>query len=231
MRWKLKAKIQNTISRLPSSTSYAAYYWIQRHFGGLKRMNPTVRLNAGIETCKRIKKLGRNLADMVFLEIGTGRAPIIPLAYWLMGARRTITMDLNPYVRPELIKEILRYMADNREAMQNLFGPLLDENRMETLLRFHNDIPFSTEKFLDLCHIDYRATANAVRTDLDNQSVDFHTSYTVLEHITPEAVAGIFVEGNRVVRDNGLFIHRIDYSDHFAHSDPTISDTMRFRTP
>lgn len=186
-------------------------------------MNPTVRLKAGIETCKCIKKLGGSPADMGFFEIGTGRAPIVPLAYWLMGARRTVTMDLNHYIKAELIKELLQYIADNGEAIQILFGPMLDENRMETLLRFQKDIPFSTEKFLELCHIDYRAPADASRTGLDNQSIDFYTSYTVLEHIPPKTVAGIFNEGNRVIRDDGLFIHRIDYSDHFAHSDPTIS--------
>ena len=33
----------------------------------------------------------------------------------------------------------------------------------------------------------------------------------------------ILEEGNRIVRDDGLFVHRIDYSDHFSHSDKTIS--------
>lgn len=31
------------------------------------------------------------------------------------------------------------------------------------------------------------------------------------------------LEGNRVVRPDGAFIHRIDYSDHFSHSDKSIT--------
>ena len=33
----------------------------------------------------------------------------------------------------------------------------------------------------------------------------------------------ILREGNRIIRDRGLFVHKIDYSDHFSHSDSSIS--------
>ena len=58
MHWKLKAAIQNTVSFLPSSVSYATYYWVQRHFGGLRRLSPVERLVAGIDTWKRIQEQG-----------------------------------------------------------------------------------------------------------------------------------------------------------------------------
>jgi hypothetical protein len=47
-------------------------------------------------------------------------------------------------------------------------------------------------------------------------------SYTTLEHIPEEILRGILREGNRIVRPEGLFIHCIDYSDHFWHSDKSI---------
>ena len=58
MNYKLKAKIQNLVNLLPSSFSYPTYYWIQKNFGGLRKskIDPTKRLEAGIETCKRIEK-------------------------------------------------------------------------------------------------------------------------------------------------------------------------------
>lgn len=223
MRWKLKAKIQNIVSLLPSSASYASYYWIQKHFGELRRINPVTRLSAGIETWKRIKKLGCDLSGKVFLEIGTGRVPLVPLAYWLMGAEKIITIDLNPYLKGELIRESLRYISDNNEEIQNLFGTLLDKKRLDDLLAFSENADFSTRRFLDLCRIDYVAPGNAAKTDFPPRSVDFHTSYTVFEHIPPEVLKQILEEGNRIVRSNGLFVHRIDYSDHFSHSDQKIS--------
>ena len=52
MHWKLKAKIQSAISLLPSSTSYTEYYWFQRHFGSLRRLNPISRITAAINFLK-----------------------------------------------------------------------------------------------------------------------------------------------------------------------------------
>lgn len=109
MQWKLKAKIQNIVSYLPKAASYNAYYWIQRHFGGLRRVNPSKALIGGIETWKRSKSQDRSPSGKVFFEVGTGRIPLVPLAYWLMGAEGTISIDLNPYLKEELIAESLRY--------------------------------------------------------------------------------------------------------------------------
>ena len=55
----MKARIQNAVSILPPSISYPSYYWIQRNFGGLKKVNPTSKLIAAIETCKIIAELGK----------------------------------------------------------------------------------------------------------------------------------------------------------------------------
>ena len=223
MHWKLKSMIQNTLSLLPSSASYATYYWIQRHFGGLRRINPVSKLSGGIKTWKRIQEQGCDPSEAVFFEIGTGRVPLVPLSYWLMGAKKTITIDLNPYLKGELIRESLRYISDNKEEIQSLFGSLLDKKRFNDILAFSGDANFSTRTFLDLCRIDYVAPGDAASTGLPPRSIDFHTSYTVFEHIPPEVLKQILEEGNRIISNNGLFIHRIDYSDHFSNSDKKIS--------
>jgi SAM-dependent methyltransferase len=223
MNWKLKAKIQNAVSLLPSSASYAAYYWIQRRFGGLRRINPVSRLTAGIETWKRIEKQNLTPSGKVFLEIGTGRVPLVPLAYWLMGAEKTISIDLNPYMKRELIAESLCFMNENEETILALFGSLIDKKRFKELLKFSRNRQPTISGFLDLCQVDYIAPGDATDTRLLDQSIDFHTSYTVFEHIPQEVLRKILEEGNRITKNNGLFVHRIDYSDHFSHSDKSIS--------
>jgi len=82
---------------------------------------------------------------------------------------------------------------------------------------------FSLERFLDLCCIDYISPGDAASTGLRPRSIDFHTSYTVLEHIPPDVLSAILKEGTRIIRDDGLFVHLVDYTDHFAHSDESIS--------
>jgi SAM-dependent methyltransferase len=223
MYWKLKAKIQNTISLLPSAASFEAYYWVQRHFGGLRRPIPTSRLIGAIETWKRIQSQERSPMGKVFLEVGTGRAPLVPIAYWLMGAESTITIDLNPYLKEELIAEHLRYLSDNEDEILALFGSLIDRKRYNALVSYGAKSNISTTELLDLCQIVYIAPGDAANTNLPEQYIDFHTSFTVLEHIPPNVLVDILREGNRIIKSNGLFVHRIDYSDHFSHSDKSIS--------
>jgi hypothetical protein len=223
VHWKLKSMIQNTVSLLPSAASYAGYYWLQRHFGRLRRIDPVSGLSAGIETWKRIKEQGCDPLEKVFLEIGTGRVPLVPLSYWLMGAKKTVTIDLNPYLKGDLIGESLRYISDNGPAIQGLFGPLLDKKRLDDLVIFSGNANFSTRAFLALCKIEYIAPGNAANTGLPIRSIDFHTSYTVFEHVSPEVLTQILEEGIRIISNDGLFIHHIDYTDHFSHTDPNIS--------
>jgi len=222
MRWKWKARLQNLIARLPSSASYAAYYWLQRHFGGLRHSNPVSRLTAGVRTWKRIQQNGGVPQGKVFFEVGTGRDPLVPLAFWLMGADKTISVDLNPYLKEELVLESLDYISQNRSEIQDLFGDLLDPNRWDQLLEFNRTADRSATDMLRLCRIEYQAPADAAHTDLADESIDFHTSYTVFEHIPAEILRQILEEGNRITRADGMFVHRIDYSDHFSHSDPDI---------
>jgi hypothetical protein len=223
MHWKIKAIIQNAVSLLPPAGSYATYYWIQSHFGGLKRPDPSYWFFVGIEAWKRICNLGYDPVGKVFFELGTGRVPIVPLAFYLMGARKTITVDLNPYLKSELIVDALRHMSENRETMRVRFGTLLDQDRFPRLLSYYRKGQFDSATFLDMCGIEYIAPGDAANTPLNSNSVDFHTSNTTLEHIPREVLIDVLREGNRIVSDEGLFIHRIDYTDHFSHSDKSIS--------
>lgn len=222
MHWKMKARIQHAISMLPASASYGAYYWVQRRFGSLKRWNPVCKLVAGIETCRRLEAHGSSPRGKVFFEVGTGRVPLAPLAFWLLGAERTVTIDLNPYLKEELIVDSLRFMAERRDEMASLFGPSLDHARLDEVLKFGRQPQPSMDEFFEMCGIQYIAPGDAADSGLPPNSVDVHTSYTVFEHIPPDVLRAILVEGNRITRDDGLFVHKIDFSDHFSHTDRRI---------
>jgi hypothetical protein len=99
----------------------------------------------------------------------------------------------------------------------------VDRSRFNELISISRNPRFSTSDMLDLCRVEYVAPGDAAATNLSGKSIDYHTSYTVLEHIPPVVLRAIMEEGNRIMRDGGLFIHRIDYSDHFSHSDRSIT--------
>lgn len=189
----------------------------------MRRTNPIRKLTAAVETCKRICKQGEALSNKVFLEVGTGREPIVPIAYWLMDSEKTITIDLNPYLKSELVAESLQYVCNNQNEVLSLLGDLMDKKRFNELLRLCKKSHFSLSAILDLCRIDYLAPGDAANTQLPENSIDFHTSYTVFEHIPSDVLERILKEGNRIIKNKGLFVHRIDYSDHFSHSDKSIS--------
>jgi hypothetical protein len=138
MNWKLKAKIQNLVSLLPNFLSYSIYYWIQRNFGSLKdsKLNPTSRLLAGIETVKRLEQVDRSPIGATFLEMETGRRINTILAFWLLGAEKVVTLDLNPYLKEELVRADLDYIVKNKSAIEILFGNRIFNNRLDILLEF-----------------------------------------------------------------------------------------------
>jgi SAM-dependent methyltransferase len=224
MNWKLKAKIQTLVGLLPDSLSYSVYYWMQRNFGSLKdgKLNPTSRLLAGIETVKHIEQVGRSPIGATFLELGTGRRINTPLAFWLLGAEKVVTVDLNPYLKEELVRADLCYIAKNKTEIEVLFENRIFNNRLDALLEFIES-PYQIKALLEFLKIEYIAPGDASHLNLPKDSVDFHTSYTVLEHIPPEIIKAILKEGQQILKNDGLFIHKIDYSDHFSHSDKSIS--------
>jgi len=211
------------VALLPRRVSYPAYYWIQRHFGGLHGYNPEAGLVAGIEIWKKIVNCGQDPTDKVFFEVGTGRVPLVPLSFWLMGARKTITVDINPYVRSELVGETLSYILNMDARISELFGPLIRADRLHLLREFASQDDRSPAKLFDLCQIEYLAPADASKTSIPSKSVDYHVSNLVFEHIHPTVLRAILEEGNRIVNNEGLFIHKIDYTDHFSYSDGRIS--------
>jgi SAM-dependent methyltransferase len=223
MHWKLKAAAQNAIAMLPESLSYAVYYRLQRLAGRLRRIDHLGAMSPAIKTWSLIKQAGGSPSNKTFLEVGTGRTPLVPMAYWLMGAKETITLDVNPYMRGELFCEAVRDISCRRAEVGELFGESLDWNRYEALLAMSLRESVQPADVLALCHIKYMAPCDASRTALSDGAIDFHTSNNVLEHIPPALLVRILQEGGRLLAEGGLFIHRVDYSDHFAQSDPRIS--------
>ena len=223
MNWKIKAFIQNCISLLPSNLSYELYYMLQRKFGTLKNFNPEGRLNSGIGIARLICNSGKDVKEKVFFELGTGRAPITPLAFWLMGAKKIITVDLNPYVKLELIKDSLDYISKNSETIRSLFGDLLNSKNLDALIKFNNKETFTLKEFLEFCSIEYHAPCNAEYTALPNDCVDYYISCAVFEHIDRNSLVKIIEEGNRITSPDSLFINYIDYHDHFSTREKNIS--------
>lgn len=223
MNWKQKAFIQNSISRLPHSLSNDFYYWVQRHFGTLKSPDFDTRLYGALTTCEYAKQFKDSLEGNVFFELGTGRMPIAPIIFWLCGAKKTITVDLNRYIKEELILEFLEYFRKNKSKIKSDSKGLFVDERLEKLNNLCNQKRLSLEGILDFFCIEYNAPADACDLSFLNTNLDIYTSHYVLEHIPPDILLKIYQEGNKHMNEDGIFIARTDYSDHFSHADTSIS--------
>lgn len=71
--------------------------------------------------------------------------------------------------------------------------------------------------------IEYRAPYDASKTDFTDKSLSACISTNTLEHIPKDSIIVIFSELYRTLKDDGIVSARIDYSDHYAHTDKSIS--------
>jgi hypothetical protein len=226
--WELKAFIQNFIALLPSKISYELYFQMQRHFGGLKKpYNPMSHFSVAVSMLRKIQKYtlggGGGINGKTFFEVGTGRVPLLPVSFWLCGAEKTITVDLNPYVRNELVTDMLFFIKMENDNIKKIFGDLLIMDRFNLLLDYCKNKRIEKDIILKLCQIEYIAPGDASKVNIPQGSINYHVSNTVYEHIPLNIIADILKEGNRIVADDGLFINNIDYGDHFSYMDKNIS--------
>lgn len=214
MNWQKKALIQNLIARLPGQLSQFCYLRMQQISGSFRHAQSGVYLEAAQSIRDRITRCGGNLVGSKVLEVGTGRRITLPIILWLMGAERVITVDLHRYLRESItrldLEELKRCPAEKYGLLQH---------RLEALRAFAGNM----DSLLRLCSITYEAPADAACLAMPPKSIDYHVSYTVFEHIPADILRGILHEARRMLRPDGLAVHLIDHSDHFSHSDPSIS--------
>ena len=222
MNWRVKAAIQNTLAKLPPAFGNPAYYWLQRRMGNMRRIDPTERVQAALDFCEMLEATGTSPVDGRFLDLGTGWRVNIPIALWLCGARSVVTVDLNRYLKPALVRRDVRFMREHRARLESLLGARLDPSRLDALTQLDSR-SWQIDDLFRLCSIDYIAPGDAAQLPFESNSLDFEVSHMVLEHIPLAALQAIHREAVRVLRPGGKVLHRIDLSDHFQHSDGTIS--------
>ncbi len=229
MKWTTKARIQNLIAALPGPLADFCYYRMQRHFGGLRKPTPVKQIVAGLQLAEAIQQ-HRPLSGARVLEVGSGRSLALPMLLWLLGAERSLTVDLNRYLRPELVRLDLAYLQAQQPWLRQQLAPVagdagLTAERLGDLFALELDpSPDSVlENVLQLCGIDYLAPADASALAVPERSFDLHLSRHVLEHVPPDDLERLLREAARVLKPGGLCAHLIDPSDHFRYQDSSIS--------
>jgi SAM-dependent methyltransferase len=208
-------------ARLPGGAQL--YKQAQRRFGRL-RAAPAGRLATQVEMARWLNRFGTPVSGMSCFEVGTGHIPVVPIGFYLAGARQTVTVDLNRRIDWHLTRQSLDWMASHPVELAALYAedivarPVFAE-RFARLRESKRD----PRGFLERAGIHYVAPGDAANSGLDNESVDCHYSVTVLEHIPPDTLREILREAGRLLKPGGVALHFIDPGDHFQHQDKSIT--------
>lgn len=231
MNWKIKAFIQKVVALLPARLGEPIYYLLQRKLGNLRRVDPFSRFEAGVKMAKLVQKHGGEISDRQVLEIGTGWRVNTALALWLLGTD-VVTVDLNRFLKPELVSEDIRQLVAARGRVEALVAPLeLRPDRWEALVCVaRTGLRTIEDVWAALPGITYLAPRDASRLKEYGEGYFYGSfTYATLEHIAPQTLQAIFLEVARLSDPQGLGVHMVDHSDHFAHADSAISSVHFLR--
>src|SRR5579859_7650295 len=181
MNWRNKARLAALIAKLPPGVSHSTYYFLQRHYGTLRKADPTRNLKTGLQILTCIEEQqGKLDGSETFLEVGTGRGLALSFALFLSCAFQIITVDLHPYLKEELVFEELRYIRTHQDLITELFSgrcpTAIFGERLAFLVNAGNDV----NRLLSGMNVVYLAPANAGQLAFPSHTIDHHVSFGVL---------------------------------------------------
>jgi SAM-dependent methyltransferase len=167
-----------------------------------------------------LSNVGFRVSGARLMEIGTGWHPVLPLCFFLAGARSIATFDI---VRLLGKTEAFR-LLDSLDMHVPKIAQLTGESSATVharLMELRSSRNLS--ELLGKSHIEYFAPADGRVTGLKPDSIDLVYSNSVLEHIPREVISGLMEESYRVLKPGGLAMHNVGCNDHYAFFDKSIS--------
>jgi hypothetical protein len=200
MNWRFKAKIYEVLAIIPFGIEL--HYLLQRYATKeLPRKNESldqllVATKRLLDTFKQKNKT--DISRATFVEIGAGRDLAVPMALRMLGVGHVISIDVSRLAKPFLISHAAKHIAKQLNVnfpKLNTWGDLKEYS------------------------ISYCAPSYLHEIELGESTADCFFSVDTLEHIPKNELHRIFVDSVRFLKKDGLSVHFIDYSDHYARVD------------
>lgn len=213
--WRAKSVAYNVFDRMPLGRQL--YFQVQRRVTHTipRVLSPTAVTARWFMEHARVLAShanGHGLPGVSLFEFGAGWDLYGNCVGWCLGMERQTVYDLTRWARADQINIVLEHLRQDPppgavrtpQAMLPRRGPFEAE-----LQRRYG--------------IDYRAPADAGATGQPDGAFTGIATTSVFEHIPPAQLARLLGECRRLLPVGGVMSHVIDYSDHFAHSDPAIT--------
>lgn len=222
MHWKLKGSLQKILGWIPGGEEL--HFQLQRRFGGLRDFNREfdIKMSDWEIMVARLREAGIPIAGRRLFEIGSGWYPTFPLACYLAGAKRVVSVDLNRHMRPALLlacaQRLGNFIAPISAAVQADEAEIR-ERHARLLERLHgiSELTQATDGV-----VEYHAPMDATRTGFAQNTFDCIFSNSVLEHVPPQVIDAMYVEAMRILDADGVMFHSVNCGDHYAYVDRRI---------
>jgi SAM-dependent methyltransferase len=222
MDWRIKGTIQKVLGWMPGGDRI--HHILQRRVGGLADFGREcdIKVDDWRLMMGHLQSARARIAGGTLLEMGTGWYPTFPLCLYLAGAARVYTVDLNRLLRSEMTIALAERLANHVALIAQVAGKPEAEvaerqKAVATALRGGASIGAATDGV-----IEYRAPADAARTELPAGSIDVLFSNSVLEHVPREVIEACFREAMRILRPGAIVFHSVNCGDHYAYFDRSI---------
>lgn len=194
--WKIKSNMFRLIDSLKATK---VLYFIQKNITKSSYIKELKIEENWLKHKKALQKYG--CTGLVF-EFGGGKS-LAQNIFLSSIVDSQIVVDLNPMLDIDLINK--------------------SKNSLLPKIKLKSDIDIFSLDDLKKYGIQYLSPYDASKTHLRPNSLDACVSTNTLEHIPIESIKSIFKELNRVLKNSGIVSSVIDYSDHYAYTDSSIS--------
>jgi len=198
VNWKLLVLKKAVMGRIPFGNSLRR--WKRSRFGyapNAANMDCTLE-NYG-DMKRTAEAAGASFLGGTVLEIGSGWFPVIPVLLCLEGAKQVLMSDLSPHMDDVTFGTAVRELVRRFPDRTDLRG-----------ISHRSQLPIKYLAPLDVAKI-------------EDNSLDFIISRTVLEHIPEAELTRLFNALRPKLKPSGHMVHLIDHSDHLEHQDKSIT--------
>ncbi len=218
MKWQTKALILRQLSKIPMGKRL---YLLMQKLAGSNRAQPERDFARIAELLEMIQQSGQTAQGGVFFEIGSGWHPYAPLGCYLAGAKKIITVDVNPWMSLATARECIEASKPHIPHFAQTVG--LDETVVAERYAKIRLSASTLDQLLASMQTEYHSPGDASATGLEPESIDFVISSNVLEHIPAPILEAITEESFRILKPGGLSVHRFNPGDHYANDDRSIT--------
>ncbi len=216
MNWKIKALLMDIFSCVPFGARL--HYGMQRHITKSLPSGDAMFAKIVAQAKRHVEAFERNrggkIEEASFYEFGAGWELGIPLSFYCLGVQQQTLIDIRSHLRFDLVNATIDTL---RRVGGNLGLRRFPERCLPTGSR-----QAGIRALQEWYGIQYMAPCDARNSGLPEQSFDFISSSSTMEHIPARDIPPVLKECRRLLKEDGVMSFLIDYKDHYSYCDEAI---------